>query len=89
MAFAFQSKTWVISGEKEFESGTKLLNPSLSVNQVVVNDNGLYVSLKATENGGVYIHNVNVAYPFLTEETDLDVLVDAAMAHAFPTATVA
>jgi len=89
MAFAFQTKTWSISGEKEFENGMKLLNPTLSVNQVIVNENGLYAYLKATENGGVYIHNVNVAYPFLTEETDLDVLVDAAMAHAFPTATVA
>lgn len=89
MAFAYQTKSWEISGEKEFENGMKLLNPTLSVNQVVVNDNGLYVSLKAIENGGVYVHNVNVAYPFLTEETDLDVLVDAAMAHAFPTATTA
>ena len=88
MAFAYQSKTWTITGEKEFEGGTKLLNPSLSVKQVVLVNDGVYIQLEAHENGGVYPHNVSVSQPILGGETDIDVIVADAIAAAFPTAVM-
>lgn len=89
MAFSYLTKTWTITGEKEFEGGTKLLNPSLKVKQVVLTEDGIFLSIHATENGGIFVHNVNVRMPLLTDETDVDVLVDAAMTHTFPTAVSA
>jgi len=74
MAFSFQSKSWSIAGEKEFENHFTILNPTLSVMQVSVHEENVYISMKAVENGG--------------GETDLDVIVDAAIAHAFPEATL-
>ena len=88
MAFLFQSKSWSITGEKEFENHFTLLNPTLSVMQVSVHDANVYVNMTAVENGGVFVHNLNVQYNNAAGGTDLDVIVDAAVAEAFPDATL-
>ena len=88
MAFSFQSKSWSIEGEKEFENHFTILNPTLSVMQVSVHEENVYIGMKAVENGGVFVHNLNVQYNNDAGETDLDVIVDAAIAQAFPEATV-
>ena len=88
MAFLFQSKSWSIAGEKEFENHFTLLNPTLSVMQVSVHDANVYVNMTAVENGGVFVHSLNVQYNNAAGETDLDVIVDAAVAEAFPDATL-
>lgn len=88
MAFLFQSKSWSIAGEKEFESHFTLLNPTLTVMQVSVHEANVYISIQAVENGGVFVHNLNVQYNNTAGETDLDVIVDAAIAQAFPEATL-
>jgi hypothetical protein len=89
MAFAFQSKSWSISGEKEFENGMVLLNPSIVVNQVVVAEQAVYLSLVIKENGGVFNHNFNIQYDNTGGITDLDTIVDSAVSAAFPDATAA
>jgi len=86
MAFAFQSKSWSITGEKEFENHFTLLNPTLTVMQVSVHESNVYIAMKAVENGGVFVHNLNIQYNNTAGETDLDVIVDAAVAQAFPEA---
>ena len=88
MAFLFQSKSWSITGEKEFENHFTLLNPTLSVMQVSVHDANVYVNMTAVENGGVFVHNLNAQYNNAAGGTDLDVIVDAAVAEAFPDATL-
>jgi len=88
MAFSFQSKSWSIAGEKEFENHFTILNPTLSVMQVSVHEENVYIGMKAVENGGVFVHNLNVQYNNAAGETDLDVIVDAAIAQAFPEATL-
>ena len=88
MAFLFQSKSWSIAGEKEFENHFTLLNPTLTVMQVSVHDANVYVNMTAVENGGVFVHNLNVQYNNAAGGTDLDVIVDAAVAEAFPDATL-
>ena len=86
MAFAFQSKSWSITGEKEFENHFTLLNPTLTVMQVSVHESNVYIAMKAVENGGVFVHNLNIQYNNTAGETNLDVIVDAAVAQAFPEA---
>ena len=86
MAFAFQSKSWSITGEKEFENHFTLLNPTLTVMQVSVHESNVYIAMKAVENGGVFVHNLNIQYNNTAGGTDLDVIVDAAIAQAFPEA---
>jgi len=88
MAFNFQSKTWTISGEKEFENGMVLLNPSMTVNQVVISADNIFLSLILTENGGVFNHNFNIQYANSAGETNIDTVVDDAISQAFPSATV-
>lgn len=86
MAFTFQSKSWSIAGEKEFENHFTILNPTLSVMQVSVHEESVYIAMKAVENGGVFVHNLNIQYNNAAGETDLDVIVDSAVAEAFPEA---
>jgi hypothetical protein len=63
MAFAFESKSWSFTGEKEFENGGfTLLNPTVSVLSVSVQESNVYIAMKAVENGGVYMHNLNIQY---------------------------
>ena len=88
MAFLFQSKSWSITGEKEFENHFTLLNPTLTVMQVSVHESNIYIAMKAVENGGVFIHNLNIQYNNAAGGTDLDVIVDAAIAQAFPEAVL-
>ena len=88
MAFTFQSKSWSIAGEKEFENHFTILNPTLSVMQVSVHEENVYINMKAVENGGVFEHNLNVQYNNSAGETDLDVIVDSAVSQAFPEATL-
>lgn len=87
MAFAYQSKSWSISGEKEFENAMTLLNPTITVNQVVINGDSIYLGLAINENGGVYDHAFNIQYANTSGSTDIDAVVDAAIAAAFPDAT--
>jgi hypothetical protein len=89
MAFAFESKSWSYTGEKEFENGGfTLLNPTVSVLSVSVQDSNVYVALKAVENNGVYNHNLNIQYNNTGGETNLDTIVDAAVAAALPDFTL-
>jgi hypothetical protein len=85
MAFAFETKTWSYEGQKEFDNGGfNLLNPTISVLSVTTQEGNIYVTLKAIENGGVYMHHLNMQYNNSEGETNLDVVVDAAIAAAFP-----
>ena len=86
MAFAYQSKSWSVSGEKEFENSMTLLNPTITVNQVVINGDNVYLGLAINENGGVYDHAFNIQYANAAGTTDIDAVVDAAIAAAFPDA---
>jgi len=88
MAFLFQSKSWSITGEKEFDNQFTLLNPTLTVMQVSVHESNVYIAMKALENGGVFVHNLNIQYNNSAGDTDLDVIVDAAVAQAFPEAVL-
>jgi len=89
MAFAFESKSWSLSGTKEFENGGfTLLNPTVTVMSVSVQQSIVYIAMKAVENGGVYNHHLNIQYNNAAGETDLDVIVDAAVAAALPDFTL-
>ena len=89
MAFAFESKSWSFTGEKEFENGGfTLLNPTVSVLSVSVQGSNVYVALKAVENNGVYNHSLNIQYNNAGGETNLDTIVDAAVAAALPDFTL-
>ena len=85
MAFAFESKSWSYTGEKEFENGGfTLLNPTVSVLSVSIQESNIYIAMKAVENSGVYVHGLNIQYNNDAGETDIDVIVDAAVAAALP-----
>ena len=86
MAFAYQSKSWSVSGEKEFENAMTLLNPTITVNQVVINGDNVFLGLTIKENGGVYDHAFNIQYANTAGTTDIDAVVNAAIAAAFPDA---
>ena len=89
MAFAFESKSWSFTGEKEFENGGfTLLNPTVSVLSVSVQGSNIYIAMKAVENNGVYNHNLNIQYNNSGGETNLDTIVDAAVAAALPDFTL-
>ena len=89
MAFAFESKSWSFTGEKEFENGGfTLLNPTVSVLSVSVQGSNIYIAMKAVENNGVYNHNLNIQYNNAGGETNLDTIVDAAVAAALPDFTL-
>jgi hypothetical protein len=89
MAFAFESKSWSYTGTKEFENGGfTLLNPTVSVLSVSVQESNVYIALKAVENAGVYNHNLNIQYNNSGGETNLDTIVDAAVAAALPDFTL-
>lgn len=86
----YPHQTWTVQGEQRFEqNGYTLLNPAIKVTSVTLGSMNLVsLSLLATENGGVYLHYSNASYDNVSGETDIDVLVNAAMAAAFPAATV-
>jgi hypothetical protein len=86
MAYAFTSKQWTISGEHNFGDFT-LLNPIFSAKSLQVVENNVYLTLEVIENGGVFKHHAHVNYA-APSETDVNLLVDAVVAAAFPTATV-
>jgi hypothetical protein len=86
MAYAFTSKQWTISGEHNFGDFT-LLNPVFSAKNLQIVDGNVYLTLEVVENGGVFKHHAHVNYAGATE-TDVNLLVDAAVAAAFPAATV-
>ena len=89
MAFAFESKSWSFTGEKEFENGGfTLLNPTVSVLSVSVQESNIYIAMKAVENNGVYNHNLNIQYNNGAGETNLDTIVDSAVAAALPDFTL-
>jgi hypothetical protein len=89
MAFAFESKSWSYTGTKEFENGGfTLLNPTVSVLSVSVQSSNVYIAMKAVENNGVYNHNLNIQYNNTGGETNLDTIVDAAVAAALPDFTL-
>ena len=85
MAYAFTSKQWTISGEHNFGDFT-LLNPVFSAKNLQIVEGNVYLTLEVVENGGVFKHHAHVNYAGATE-TDVNLLVDAAVAAAFPTST--
>jgi len=89
MAFEFESKSWSFTGTKEFENGGfTLLNPTVSVLSVSVQDSNIYVAMKAVENAGVYQHMLNIQYNNAGGETNLDTIVDEAVTSALPDFTL-
>lgn len=86
MAYAFTSKQWTISGEHNFGDFT-LLNPVFTAKNLQIVEGNVYLTLEVVENGGVFKHHAHVNYAGATE-TDINLLVDAAVAAAFPAATV-
>jgi hypothetical protein len=89
MAFAFETKSWSFTGEKEFDNGGfTLLNPTVSVLSVSVQESNVYIAMKAVENNGVFMHNLNIQFNNTGGETNLDAIVDAAVAAALPDFTI-
>ena len=87
MGHIFSTKVWDIPGEYEFDGYVTLLNPAIKVTSVGVYNNSASIHLNVTENGGVYIHEFSVQAEGL-QETDLNLLVDAAIAEIFPEAVL-
>jgi hypothetical protein len=85
MAFQFKNKTWSYTGTKEFENGGfTLLNPTVAISSVTIQQSNIYITLNAFENGGVYPHHLHIQYNNIAEETNLDTIVDTAIASALP-----
>jgi hypothetical protein len=86
----YTTQTWSIAGEHTFQNnGYTLLNPAMTVRSVTFGPNNtVSISLVAKEDGGVFEHYANVNYTTDGSESNIDVIVSAAMAYAFPTATV-
>ena len=86
----YPTQTWSITGEYNFDNGGfKLLNPAMTVRSISIGaNNNVSVSLTVKEDGGIYEHYTAVNYNNAAGEANLDVLVNAALAAAFPTATV-
>lgn len=85
----YPQQTWTVQGGQEFDNIYTLLNPAIQVTTVTFQSNNIVnLSLVAKENGGVYQHYSNVTYDNVSGEKDVDVVVNAAMAAAFPAATV-
>lgn len=85
----YTTQTWSIAGEHTFENnGYTLLNPSITVRTVTLSGNNVNISLIAKEDGGVFEHYAHANYTTDGIESDIDVIVSAAMASVFPTATV-
>ena len=84
MAFAFETKTWSYTGEKEFDNGGfTLLNPTISVLSVTTQGENVYIAMEAVENSGVYKHHLNIQYNNSGGETNLDTIVTSAVGAAF------
>ena len=84
MAFAFETKTWSYTGEKEFDNGGfTLLNPTISVLSVTTQADNIYIAMEAVENAGVYKHHLNIQYNNSGGETNLDTIVTSAVGTAF------
>lgn len=89
MAFAFETKTWSYTGEKEFDNGGfTLLNPTISVLSVTTQAENVYIAMEAVENSGVYKHHLNIQYNNSGGETNLDTIVTSAVGAAFPDFTL-
>jgi hypothetical protein len=87
MAHTYNTKVWDISGEYEFDGYVTLLNPAIKVISVGVHNNITSLHFNVTENGGVYIHEFSSQIEGLNE-TDLNILVDAAIEQIFPQAVL-
>jgi hypothetical protein len=86
----YTTQTWSIAGEYTFQNGGyTLLNPAMTVRTVTFNGNNVNISLIVKEDGGVFEHYANANYTVDGSESDIDVIVSAAMTQAFPTATTA
>lgn len=84
MAFAFESKSWSYTGQKEFDNGGfTLLNPTISILSVTVQGDNVYIAIKAVENSGVYAHQLSVQYDNSGGETNLDTIATSAINAAF------
>jgi len=88
MAFTYQTKSWNIQGEKKLDETFTLLNPTLVVTHITLQGNSVGIGLSATENGGVFKHNLGIQYNNVSGLTDIDVIVDDAIASAFPEAVL-
>lgn len=86
----YPQQTWSVVGEQVFDNGGyTLLNPSMKVTNVTFGANNLVqISINAHENNGVYTHHAYITYDNVVGETDVDIIVNAAMAASFPTSTV-
>lgn len=84
----YETKTWTITGEYEFEAPMMtLLNPSMKVNGVTFSPGtGVIVSITINENGGLFKHYYSFIYSNPTNITDINEVVDAAMLEKYPTA---
>lgn len=82
MAFKFTSSTWDLSGERDLGGNIKLLNPTLSIDHVVVKDGTAYIKFSATENGGLYKHNFTLQVEEPTT-ADINKLVESVMKDTF------
>lgn len=87
MTHTYTNYKWTLEGETKFDDSLTLLNPTMTIRHIVIHDGQANVGLKVTENGGVFEHSSNVR--FATTESDVNAIVDAAMAAAFPSATKA
>lgn len=85
MTHTYTTFKWDIAGETKFDESLTLLNPTITVRHIVVQGGQANVGLKVIENGGLFEHSSNVR--ITTTESDINIIVDNAMAAAFPTAT--
>jgi hypothetical protein len=88
MGLLYTTKTWTISGEQEFDGYFTLLNPQIKIQSVNFNNNtNVSISLEITENGGLFKHYAHLQYVNSANENNINTVVNAAVANAFPNAT--
>ena len=87
MAYEFATKEWHIDGEYNFPNYYTLYNPSFKVLAVGVFNSSVNLNIVIHENGGSYAHQIDINLDGVSE-TDINLLVDTAVATLFPTATL-
>lgn len=87
MSLTYKTKVWNISGEQEFDGHFTLLNPQIKIQSINFNNTpNVSISLEVTENGGLYKHYAHIQYANNADETNINLLADAAIAASFPNA---
>jgi azurin len=81
MAFLFESKSWSATGEQTFEAGELTLNnPTIHIEFVTLHNDNIYMTFTGRESGSSVEHNFVVSYTHDGSSTNVDSIVDTAIA---------